>query len=542
MEIIDKEIEELDLKQPRDVMRIINALSGQERLPSKSDMKFLVREIGTISRNRLGLEQINEIMLILNQIRLGGGFFRFFFEPSSGTITSEQFKKGVTKFRGYAVLCYANFRFAFRKWVEMNEKDILEDIKGKCCLISETVVKGTKRRPSVLKIKDIEKNRLYYLGYLSSREIRRNTLISLSILYRIDKNQIQLDKYTAEEREFILENAQSLNKTTIEKWKPKIYGILRDLRVSQNDMLAIQRTGVWNTNIYLAWDYIDVYVATSMREKWEFEDAFDFIKHIFGHRNILRYKLRYFDPTQSWVPDRVQKGLIEALMLKRTKLTLYLAQETDSLGKDSELAITLAQGKPVVAYIPEINAKEHARKIFHYPLLFFRKRLSLLDAENALYECKVRIDTELGNGTYEQIKVFKEELEKYYDQKIFVYNEDEENEFKSGNLQLFQTTCRVLGIVESYYFDRRSDLLKKSHPLGLQVNLETGVANGVIVVRSVQQCTQIMERILSDKMQLIIENDENGIVLKESITNSFFRVVTNNEKLTNSFWSFYLRK
>lgn len=31
-------------------------------------------------------------------------------------------------------------------------------------------------------------------------------------------------------------------------------------------------------------------------------------------------------------------------------------------------------------------------------------------------------------------------------------------------------------------YDRRAETLIKSHPLGLQVNLDTGVANGVLVV------------------------------------------------------------
>ena len=39
-------------------------------------------------------------------------------------------------------------------------------------------------------------------------------------------------------------------------------------------------------------------------------------------------------------------------MLKRARCTLYLAQESDTLGEDSELASTLAQGKPVIAFVP----------------------------------------------------------------------------------------------------------------------------------------------------------------------------------------------
>ena len=46
------------------------------------------------------------------------------------------------------------------------------------------------------------------------------------------------------------------------------------------------------------------------------------------------------------------EGLAEALMLRRAACTIYFAQENDTLGKDSELASTLAQGKPVIAFVP----------------------------------------------------------------------------------------------------------------------------------------------------------------------------------------------
>ena len=57
------------------------------------------------------------------------------------------------------------------------------------------------------------------------------------------------------------------------------------------------------------------------------------------------------DAVLKYCEDRIDKGLSEALMLKRAKCTLFLAQESDTLGKDSELASTLAQGKPVIAYV-----------------------------------------------------------------------------------------------------------------------------------------------------------------------------------------------
>ena len=100
-------------------------------------------------------------------------------------------------------------------------------------------------------------------------------------------------------------------------------------------------------------DHLDVYVATSMRKRHEFLAASRLTSEIFRHAELATLKLRWFDPTQAYCKDRVDKGLSEALMLRRALCTIYFAQESDTLGKDSELASTLAQGKTVIAFVPD---------------------------------------------------------------------------------------------------------------------------------------------------------------------------------------------
>src|SRR5205085_5728589 len=102
------------------------------------------------------------------------------------------------------------------------------------------------------------------------------------------------------------------------------------------------------------WDHMDVYFATSMRKRWEFEDLYDFVNGLMTRPELSDLNLRYFDPTQSYTANRVNKGLVESLMLKRARCTVYSVQDTDTLGKDSELASTLAQGKLVIAYVVDI--------------------------------------------------------------------------------------------------------------------------------------------------------------------------------------------
>lgn len=85
----------------------------------------------------------------------------------------------------------------------------------------------------------------------------------------------------------------------------------------------VQAIATRNEEIYLTRDHMDVYFATSMRKAWEFADLYDFISSLMKRPAIQELKVRYFDPTQSYTGNRVDKGLVESLMLKRAKCTVY---------------------------------------------------------------------------------------------------------------------------------------------------------------------------------------------------------------------------
>src|SRR5690606_3428085 len=120
------------------------------------------------------------------------------------------------------------------------------------------------------------------------------------------------------------------------------------------EMKKYQGTAYRNLAHYLTADFMDIYVATSMRSDADFVSVNNFVTSLFGHHDIKSFRLRYFNPTQSWIEDRVAKGLVEALMLKRSKLCIYMAQKEDTFGKDSEASVSLGQGKPVVVYVPRL--------------------------------------------------------------------------------------------------------------------------------------------------------------------------------------------
>ena len=539
MDFKEQNIARLDLTKPRDMLKCIELLCNQESVITDKEKYQLNSMIKTLCKSfpakELDFAHLNEILLLLNQGRVSEGFFSFFFNPQQNRITLDEMRNGVIKFRGYAMLCYGDFRYAYKVWPQLTKAEIDEDVRNQCCFIQLVDQDLKSRSHKILDVKHISRDKLCYLGYISSTETQGDVQNLLALNYKADPNNLQLNKLPAQYAEEVKRIAGLIDSSKLNKWKPKMSSLQKELDRIQEDIESTQKVAEDNTNIYLTWDYMDIYIATSMRERWEYEETYDFTQEIFNHKDIAAYNLRFFNPTQCYVSDRIQKGLLEALMLKRAYFTIYLAQETDSLGKDSELAITLAQGKPVIAYVPRINKRQHAEKISKYPLRYFLLRLPLLDAQQFLSQ------REIGERNYQTVKDFRNLLAVHFSERIFNYHRDEEEEFKHNNEVIFRSICRILANAEKSYFDKRAETLRKSHPLGFQVDLATGVANGVIIVRDKDQCREIVKRLLKGEMKFEIKRIKENFILEEELTHSYFRVVTGNKRIANTFWNFYLQ-
>jgi hypothetical protein len=129
--------------------------------------------------------------------------------------------------------------------------------------------------------------------------------------------------------------------------------------------IAARKVAAENTRLYLSMvNEMDVYVATSMRTRQNFEDVAKTCRSIFEREGLHRFCVRYFDPTMSIANSPEDKGLIECLMVKCSKVSLYLAGEADSYGKDAEIAMTLSLGKPVVILCPDTPRGRLRESIF----------------------------------------------------------------------------------------------------------------------------------------------------------------------------------
>jgi hypothetical protein len=525
MKFEDKGIESLDLTCVDNFSRlIIKCLCGEEYYQSFSDddRKLIGDLINHARTNGLNYEQFNELLLLLNQDRIGKHFFKFFFEKEK--ITLDELRQGIIKFRGFAMLCFGNFRFAYKQLIQSNEDELRERLRPYWRKSSELIDTFERRATKMLELDKIERNDTWYLGYISGEKIKKEAKVLREEITKAERDQ------------------NNFRKTELTKFQKELFQMDKHIEEAQRKALR-------NTDIYLTWDYMDIYIATSMRNKWEFEDTFDFVEKVFGAKSPLnKLNLRYFDPTQSKSKNSRDKGLIEGLMLKKARCAIYLAQESDTMGKDSELAATLAQSKPVIVYVPQYKPSKYAKKIKEYPLDFFKKRFLILDTEEIFDDTGFikLLPSDLASlddqGVYKFEKViddFLSRLDQYRHDQPFSLWSEKETEFKE-EYRDFSIVCKILAIAECYNFDRRADLLKGRHPLCMQVDLQTGVANGVLVVRSPSKCANLLHKILTNNMEFTIKHcDEGFTVLEEKISGSPFRVVTDYERLTNSFWNLF---
>lgn len=524
IEFKDSKVFSLSLQSSKDLSRlIIEYLCGEDYNPRlfKKNETLLMDLIQNLKERELNYRQFNELLLLLDQDKVGRGFFNFFFEKDG--VSFNELKGGITKFRGFAMLCFGNFRFAYKQLIQMDEKKLIKKLSPYCRKPDDLERKYHKRPKKMLDIQKIPRDQTWRLGVISGKLANR------------DVGELAKEK-------------ERLKKGESRFAEKELTGIEEELAKMGTQIQKAQAQAFRNTDIYLTWDYMDIYVATSMRNKWEYEETFDFMKKVFNDTRLEQLNLRYFDPTQSKCHNSREKGLVEGLMLKTTSCTIYLAQESDTMGKDSELAATLAQSKPVIAYVPKHEPEKYARKIHKYPLDFFKKRLLILDAEGIFEDknCVQKLreyDEHFGKIIDEFLDAFRQHRSK---ERFFILWPQRERKFKK-EYENFSKICMILAIAECHNFEFRAKLLKELHPLSMQVDLQSGVANGVLVVRSPKECVELLHRILTNRMKFEIthykpknaKKEEGYTVLQEEISQSPFRVVIHNRKLTNSFWNLF---
>ncbi len=83
---------------------------------------------------------------------------------------------------------------------------------------------------------------------------------------------------------------------------------------------------------------------------------------------------------------------------------------------------------------------------------------------------------------------------------------------------------------------------RDSHPLTRLIEFGSGIVNGAMVTHNVADVVVLLERILSNTMEYDLQRKpgtESYYLLKERLTQSTVRVVTDNKLLTETFWNNY---
>lgn len=411
--------------------------------------------IGDDDYLKLNKARFDQLMLHCGRRLPTLGFYEYFF---AAVRTISDFERAVERFRICAALLFGNFKYGYRTLATSDEKEFRNWIRR----VEPADKAEFTDREEFTEIEKIPEDDLYLLGYVSSAELNDLDLC-LEAIRRLKSTGDSIDQVlgklgvekqrkiseilTKHSLSFPAAGSAGLTPEALQGLEVRLVQIIEPLRARTK---SAQEIGQKNTDRYLTLSYLDVYVATSMREKQDYTDQHHFIRQVFEHSDVKPLRLSYFDPTLSYVDDRITKGLIECLMIRRARITLYNAGYEDTLGKDSELASSLAQGKPVIVYVPVGQ-----------------------DAES------------------------KEKLK------------------------------------------RREKLFKEDHPLGLQIDIRTGVAHGVIVVRTPNDCARMLSKTLLRTLELEFVHQQNIHMLREKETKSILRVVSDDPHLTHIFWTYF---
>ncbi|AGP32778.1 helix-turn-helix domain-containing protein [Sorangium cellulosum] len=558
-------------------------------------------------------DTLNSILLFYAVPRMSRAFFdRYLGGTAFQSI--ELFDAAIRRFHEEAIRLFSTFAEAYRKMNASNNlSTILEPLAARDLSAYTDRTVWDAPDPASLegnRILPIPEHKLEFLGYISAakykaqkrkRETLAKYLRELAKEVRA-KGPHALDEFGEKRRRKIDSLMRELGSTMAHTPISPLFvsnaanleneanRILRDEK-DEAEMERIQAQALSNLSHYISADHMDVYVATSMRSTSDFVSVNRFVARLFRHDQIAPLRLRYFNPTQSWIEDRVAKGLVEALMLRRASVTLYMAQKADSFGKDSEASVALGQGKPVIVYVPKLvlpSAGLDSESLMAETDLRLREMLLAqgrtaedlddLDHDGLFTEALTARIIALSDKQITEIvhlhwadfalldeserirgKDVKEKEAKDQDtdqkkdedqMRRATRLREEYTKFVSaitrGELPELTSELRVeverILVATTVGFEiRRARLFKEVHPLALQIILSTGVLNGILVSRSVDSCAYLLRGLLENKLQLELEPDDTNYRLLEKTTRSTVRVIARNTLLNNALDGLYDR-
>lgn len=550
------------------------------RAVAERQINDLFSESGSVGQT---FDRFNSILIYYGAKPVSAEFFGRYLSPQafSSVLT---FEAAIKSYQKEAVRLFSTLAEAYRLLNRPNGLDpLLEPLKTR-------TLERYSDRTEWDAIEQIEDARLPDLGYISAarvkqesaeREALKRFLEALAKSIRKDGAQVALDKLPTKTRRR-MDSLLRQFRSTLEHglfsplFAPDPNEIEREAQrlAPKTDeeltrMANTQATAMRNLARYLSADHMDLYVATSMRSDADFVSVNHFVQALFDHDKVRPLKLRYFNPTQSWIEDRVAKGLVEALMLRRADITIYMAQKSDTFGKDSEASVALGQGKPVIVYVPKLSFGNGGTG-FDTEALFRRPRAELI----GMLEAADRQDIDEAVDDQAVVsRILNARLEKLSDEDLTaitlsvwadfdLHNEADrvgddatlkadyrnwldaviqERTFSGDFGKIRQAVIGIL-VANAIRFEARAKVFREIHPLALQVILSSGVLNGILVVRSGAQCAEVLSALIRNELEVALYKDEHNYRLVEELTGSTIRVISRHRLLRHSFENFYGRQ
>lgn len=494
--------------------------------------------------------------------------------------TDESFRRAVIRYQLNAIRLFSTFSEAYQ---QLGCSGYLESLLA---ALQPRGVDAFRERTEWTRIETIPEERLADLGYIAAERVRKETVerTSLSTFLKDLADSIRADgpavldrtsdkrrrKMDSLLRKFDPGSRHSLFSPLFlpdpDQLNRKADQIAPKAEADLEKMAETQRVALQNLANYLVADYLDIYVATSMRTDADFVSVNRFVTTLFSHPDVRPLKLRYFNPTQSWIDDRVAKGLVEALMLRRAAITIYMAQKEDTFGKDSEASVSLGQGKPVIVYVPKLLIPQVRvdTEVLGRASRVEIEQLLRAEGERDNEEYDETVDNEALLGRLLTILLRKVDdpalahaVQRHWAD-FDLYGEDVRIELpvdraayrawlddiiKSGKVVAPTPVLRekVISILvaTALRFERRARVFREVHPLALQVILSSGVLNGILVSRSIESCANLINSLIRNDLQFELVDDDVNYRLVETTTGSTVRVISQHNLLRNAFSTFY---
>jgi len=357
---------------------------GIEGWFSESIPDVVVDRLSDCEKQNIPFEILNQLLILSHEAGMSYDFFEYYFlrdphanglswyDPKNlpdfdqrflgakAIVSLPHLRWGLRRLYTDGLLYFGNIRECYRRFRALSKSDLEQFFRTKLFDANDL-----RSRSEYLPLNSIAKDERYLIAevacktyapadqsvpklidYIKERyeQSARAGRKRLTVRELISTNRAQGEHYDENQLSFSLDEAMDREVSDVNDLESMIRPLVGKFERARSNALK-------NTDLYLSMiSDLDIYVATSMRNRDDFRSMADFCEEVFSDARITDLKLRYFDPTMSAAENHEDKGLIECLMVKCAKVLIYNAGRADSYGKDAEAAMALSLGKPVIFF------------------------------------------------------------------------------------------------------------------------------------------------------------------------------------------------